>query len=209
MTPEPANLIRVFDFYLAATLVVSLARRWKLYWDVVVLTVRFRGRWPRLVSRLKLHHGILLTRDVIRPLTAAVALTLVQFVCSRLVWPTATLTGEAVACHWAMLLPIALAAVPMLLVDLYFLVRVGSFDRGSTEGYLDQAEHWLGTWKTPAIRLATLGYINPQRMVDEEVLKGLESVGQMVSWASRWAAIQLTFRVLFGLTLWLVWAYGT
>lgn len=209
MTPEPTNLIRVFDFYLAATLVVGLARRRRLYWDAAVLVVRFRGRWPRLVGRLKLHHGVLLTRDVIRPLLAAVALTLVQFVCSRLIWPTAALTGEAVAGHWAMLLPISLAAVPMLLVDLYFLVRVGRFDRGSTEGYLDQAEHWLASWKTPAIRLATLGYVNPQRMVDDEVVKGLEGVGRMVSWASRWVAIQITFRVLFGLMMWLVWAYGS
>ena len=208
MPGEPLNLIRLFDFYLAATLVVSLARRYRLYWDTVALLVRFRGRWPKLGDRLLANHGVLLTRDVLRPLFAAVALTVVQFICSRLVWPTATLTSETVWGHWGLLAPILLAAVPMLLTDAYFLLRVGSFDRGSTEDYLDDAERWLTGWKTPAIRLATLGYVNPQRIVDAEVVKGLESVGRLVGWASRWAAIQLAFRVLFGLTLWLVWAYS-
>ena len=209
MTPEPINLIRVFDFYLAATLVVSLARRYRVYWDTTVLLVRFRDRWPKLVNRLKLHHGVLLTRDVLRPLFAAVTLTGVQFVCSRLVWPTAVLPVPDVFAHWRMLGPITVAAVPMVLIDAYFLVRVGGFDRGSTEVYLDQAEHWLASWKTPAVRLATLGYVNPQRIVDAEVVKGLQNVGRLVSWASRWAAVQLAVRVLFGLTMWMVWAYGT
>ena len=209
MPPEPTNLIRLFDFYLAATLVVSLARRYPLYWDALVLTARFRGRWPKLVDRLKVHHGVLLTADVLRPLLAAVALTVVQFVCSRLVWPAATLSAEAVWGSWRLLVPVAAAATPMLLIDAYFLIRVGRFDRGSTEDYLDQAERWLGGWKVSAVRLATLGYVNPQRMVDAEVVKGLEGVGRMVSWASRWAAVQLAVRVLFGLTLWLAWAYGT
>ena len=208
MPPEPTNLIRLFDFYLAATLVVSLTRRYRLYWDAVALGVRFRGRWPKLVSRLKLHHGVLLTRDVVRPLVAAVALTLVQFVCSRVIWPTAHLTAEGVAGRWELLLPVAVAATPMLLIDAYFLLRVGRFDRGSTEDYLDQAEHWLRSWQTPAVRLATLGYVNPQRIVDAEVVRGLEQVGRLVGWASRWAAIQLAFRVLFGLTLWVVWWVG-
>jgi hypothetical protein len=209
MPAEHPNLIRLFDFYLAATLVISLARRYRLYWDTLVLAFGFYGRWPKLVERLRVHHGVLLTADVLRPLVAAVALTVVQLVCSRLVWPTATLPTDAVLAQPGLWAPITVAAVPMLLIDLYFLVRVGRFDRGSTEDYLDQAEHWLASWKTPAIRLATLGYVNPQRIVDAEVVKGLENVGRMVGWASRWAAAQLTFRVLFGLVMWLAWAYGT
>ncbi len=208
MPIEPTNLIRLFDFYLAATLVVSLARRYRLYWDTLVLVGRFRDRWPKLVDRLKVHHGVLLTADVLRPLLAAVVLTVVQFVCSRLVWPTASLPADAVWESWRLLVPVAVAATPMLLIDAYFLLRVGRFDRGSTEGYLDQAERWLGGWKVSAVRLATLGYVNPQRIVDAEVVKGLENVGRLVGWASRWAAVQLMARVLFGLTLWLCWAYG-
>jgi hypothetical protein len=207
--PDPVNLIRVYDFYLAATLVVGVARRWLLYWDVIALVVRFRGRWPKLTDRLLANHGVLLTRDVLRPLFAAVALTVVQFTCSRLVWPTARLPVPDVLTYWQLLIPITAAAVPMLLIDTYFLVRVGRFDRGSTEDYLDYAERWLTGWRSPAVRLVTLGYINPQRIVDAEVVKGLQGMGKMVSWASRWAAIQLTFRVAFGLTMWLVWAYNS
>lgn len=209
MPSEHPNLIRLFDFYLAATLVISLVRRYRLYWDTAVLAFGFYGRWPKLVERLRLHHGVLLTADMLRPLIAAIVLTIVQFVCSRLVWPTATLPTDHVFSHSELWIPIILAAVPMVLIDLYFLVRVGRFDRDSTEGYLDYAEHWLASWKTPVVRLATLGYVNPQRIVDAEVVKGLESVGRMVGWASRWAAIQLACRVLFGLVMWLAWAFGS
>jgi hypothetical protein len=205
--PRPANLIWAFDFYLAVMLLLSVARRYLVYWDALLLVGKFRGRWPKLIDRLKQHHGVLVTREVLRPLFLAVALTAVQMICSRVIFPRATLTAEEVWASWLALVPLVAAAVPMVAVDVYFLVRVGRFDRGATEQYLDQAEHWLGTWKTPAIRLATLGYVNPQRIVDAEVKKGLEQLGAAVSWASWWVSVQVALRVAFGTTIWLVWAY--
>lgn len=208
-TLDATNLIRAFDFYLAVMLVLSLARRYLVYWDAVVLVARFRGRWPKLIDRLKQHHGVLVTSEVLRPLGLAVLLTVVQMVCSRLIFPQAQLTGQTVREHLGLLLPLIVAGTPMLCVDVYFLVRVGRFDRASTEEYLDYAEHWLGSWKTPAIRLVTLGYVNPQRIVDTQVRKGLEQLGQTVSWASWWVSVQVGLRVAFGLTIWLVWAYSS
>jgi hypothetical protein len=202
---DAVNLIRLFDFYLASMFVLSLARRYAVYWDAVRLLVALRGRWPRLVDRLKEHHGVLVSQEVLRPLGVALLLMLVQFVCSRAIWPGATLTVGDVAGGWR--LPVVVAAfIPMAVVDVYFLVRVGRFDRTETEKYLDLAEHWLASWKTPAVRLVTLGYVNPHRMVDDEVKKGLEQIGQTVSWASRWVAVQVGCRVAFGLVIWLLWA---
>ncbi|MGL6095582.1 MAG: hypothetical protein ACRC7O_07285 [Fimbriiglobus sp.] len=202
------NLIAVFSFYLASVALISFARRYLVYLDAVRLVVALRGRWPRVVDRLKAQYGVLVTREVLAPTGVAVGLMFAQLVCSRVIWPAAALPAGVVwdsAWRSAVLL---IAAVPMLLVDGYFLLRVGTFDRGATVQYLDLAEHWLTSWKGPAVRVATLGYLNPRRMVDDEVRKGLEQVGQMVGWSMRWVAIQVACRVGFGLAVWLVWAIG-
>ena len=49
---EAANLIRVFDFYLASMFLLSFARRYVVYWDAVRLLVSLRGRWPKVLDRL-------------------------------------------------------------------------------------------------------------------------------------------------------------
>ena len=205
---EAANLIRVFDFYLASMFLLSFARRYVVYWDALRLLVSLRGRWPKLLDRLRQHHGVLVTREVIRPLLVALGLTVIQMICSRVIWPRAALTVWEVEQSWWRLATVLVAAVPMIAVDVYFLIRVGRFDRTETEKYLDLAEHWLATWKTPLIRLGTLGYVNPDRMVEDELKKGLQQIGETVSWASRWVAVQVACRVAFGLVIWLMWAWG-
>jgi hypothetical protein len=203
---EAVNLIRLFDFYLAAMFVLNFARRYTVYWDALRLAVGLRGRWPTLVERLRQHHGLLLTRDVLRPLGVALGLILIQLICSRVIWPQAELTVAEVTESWWQAIVVGLAMLPMLAVDAYFLIRVGRFDRGETELWFDQAEHWLRTWKTPLIRAATLGYVNPQRIVDEEVRKGMVQIGETVSWVAWWMSAQVGCRVVFGLTIWMLWA---
>jgi hypothetical protein len=158
------------------------------------------------VDRLRQHHGVLVTKSVIRPLLLALGLMAIQMICSRIIWPQALLTvGEVVGSWWRLILVVA-AGLPMLAVDVYFLIRVGQFDRVGTVEYLDQAEHWLRTWKAPLIRAATLGYVNPHRIVDEEVKKGLTQLGETVSWVAWWVSVQVGCRVVFGLAIWLLWA---
>ena len=202
---EAANLIRLFDFYLWAMFLLSFARWYRVYFNALGLLVAFRGRWPKLVNRLAEHHGVLFKAEVIKPLLVAIAMTAVQMMASRLIWPHAELTVYELLESWTIVL-FTIAFLPMLAVDVYFLIRVGQFDRSETEKYFDQAEHWLGSWKAPMIRAATLGYVNPHRMVDNEVKKGLEQIGQTVSWASWWVSGQVACRVAFGLVIWLLWA---
>ncbi len=203
---ETINLIRLFDFYLAVMLLLSFARRYTVYWDTIRVLLAVRGRWPKLLDRMKQHHGVLVTAEVIRPLAVAIALTLVQMICSRLIWPTATLAGSEVLGYWWKCTILVVAIAPMVAVDVYFLIRVGRFNRSETEMYLDKAEHWLGSWKTPAIRAMTLGYVNPHRIVDQEVKKSLAYLGQTVSWTAWWVSVQVSCRVACGLTIWLLWA---
>lgn len=202
---QPVNLIRVFDFYLALMFIVSLVRRWEVYWDAIRLMIAVRGRWPRLMQRLGEHQSLLLNISFFRPAVLALGLTIVQLICSRLIWPKAVLTWPQLRSDWWWLPVILLPLVAMLLVDGYFVIRVARFDRAETARYLDQAEDWLG-WKGPLVRVLTLGYVDPHRMVDEEVKKNLAEIGTTVRSSLWWVSLQIGLRVLFGLTLWTVWA---
>ena len=202
---QPVNLIRVFDFYLALMFLISLLRRWDVYLDTFRLVVALRGRWPKLVQRLSEHRSLVLDWSFFRPAFLALGLTLIQMICSRVIYPRATLTGPQLESEWWWLPAVAVPLLPMLAVDLYFILRVGRFDRAETAKYLDLAETWLG-WKGPLVRAVTLGYVNPHRMVDEEVRKSLVELKQTVNSSLYWVSLQITLRVLFGLTLWTVWA---
>lgn len=201
----PLNLIRVFDFYLALMFLISFVRRWDVYWNAVSILIAVRGRWPKLLTRLAEHQSLLLNGAFFRPALLAFFLTVVQMICSRLLWPQAVLTAPALEHEWWWMVALIPPLVAMLAVDLYFLIRVGRFDRGETAKYFDQAESWLG-WKGPLVRALTLGFVNPHRMVDEEVKKSLAEIGTTVRASLWWVSVQIALRVLFGLTLWSVWA---
>ena len=202
---EPLNLIRIFDFYLALMFVISLVRRWEVYWNAIRLMIAVHGRWPKLINRLAEHKSDLLDWPFFRPVITALLLTVLQLVCSRLIWPHAVITGEQLRGDWWLVTLLLVPMLPMLAVDFYFVIRVGRFDHDETVKYLDQAENWLG-WKGPMIRVLTLGYIDPHKMVDEEVKKNLSEIGTTVKASLWWVSIQIGLRITFGLTLWLIWA---
>lgn len=204
---DTINLIRLFDFYLAVVFLFSFRRRYRVYWDALRLVLALHTRWPRLVDRLRVYRGILLTREVVRPTLLALLFMAGQFALSRGLFPQATITFHDLAQHWFCLLLVAVAALPMLGVDGYFLLRVGRFNRGETEAYLDQAEQWLGTWKAGFLRTVTFGWVDPHRIVDDEVRKALIELGEMVRWSMWWIAAQIACRTIFGLTLWLSWLF--
>ena len=87
---EMANLIRIFDFYLALMFLVGLVRRWTVYRDTFLLVVS-HGRWPKLLERIHEHKGLLLNISTMRPAALALGLMLTQIVASRMIWPQATL----------------------------------------------------------------------------------------------------------------------
>lgn len=202
--PAPINLIRVFDFYVTLMFVISLVRRWDVYVNAARILISVRGRWPKLISRLSEHSSLILNRSFFRPAVLALALTVAQLVLSRAIFPLAVLTGPQLRQEWWA--PIVLVPLlPMLAVDLYFVISVGRFDHDETVKYLDQAETWLG-WKGPVVRALSLGIVNPQKMVDDEVRKSLEGYRSTLNASLWWVSLQIGLRMLFGLTLWTVWA---
>jgi len=207
MPPEqqPLNLIRVFDFYVTLMFVISLVRRWDVYVNAIRILISVRGRWPKLINRLAEHKSLILNRAFFRPAFLALGLMVVQLVASRVIFPQAVLTGEQLQAEWWWIPIILVPFVPMVAVDIYFVIRVGKFDHDETVKYFDQAETWLG-WKGPLIRALTLGMVNPQKMVDEEVKKNLTEYQSTLQASLWWASLQIGLRLAFGLTLWAVWA---
>lgn len=200
------NLIHLFTFYLAAVFLVSTMRRLRQYHDVAQLVFAAPGRWPRVVRQMKQHWIVFLTWTTLRPAALAIGLLLAQTICSRLIWPTAMLTLRDLWDVWWMTPAVLTAAALMLGVDGYFVIRVGSVGRRETEAYLDEAEHWLGSWKAPLIQAVTFGYINPRQMVSVEVRKAMEDGNGLLQWALWWLSAQAGLRLLYGLTLWVAWA---
>ena len=54
----------------------------------------------------------------------------------------------------------------------------------------------------------TFGYVNPHKMVDEEVKKALDAGGKLIHTTLWWTVVQTGARVLLGLALWMVWTFG-
>jgi hypothetical protein len=200
------NLINLFTFYLAAVFLISTVRRLRQYHDVVHLAVAAPNRWPRVLEQLRGHWIMFLTWATLRPAAVALGLLLIQMICSRIIWPTANLTLRQLLDEWWLTPVVLIALAAMLAVDVYFIVSVGEVGRREAEIYLDEAEHWLTSWKAPVISLITLGYINPRQMVAVEVKKAVEEGRGLLTRTLWWVSAQAGLRTAYGLTLWVAWA---
>jgi hypothetical protein len=201
-----ANLIHLFDFYLAAMFVVGTYRRFAQYRATAGLALSLPGRWPHLFRLVKQHRTVFMTWKTLLPSALALAVWVANTLASRLIWHNARLTGADLMAHWQAW-PIALPlGAAMVALDTYFLIRVGVIDRETTEKYFDQAEHWLTSWHAPAVRVITFGFINPRRMVNDEVRKALLAASDLLNRNLYWVSLQMGLRVAFGLGLWLTWA---
>ena len=199
------NLIRFLDFYFMLMFLVGTFRRVGQYREVGRMVLTGPGRWPRVLELVRQHKTIFLTWATVLPGLLALALSVVQLIASRQIWPQATLTvGELTELGVA---PVLLAPLGLLMiaVDVYSAVAVGTFDRHEMEKYFDQAEYWLRSHTAHVVRIVTLGYVNPRQMVDVEVRKALVEASQLLKVNLWWITVQVGLRVAFGLALWGTW----
>jgi hypothetical protein len=142
----------------------------------------------------------------------ALALSIVQILASRLVWPQAGvpphgLTLERLWAHWPALLIAACLAAAMLSLDVYFLIVVAKLDEAEMAKYFDQAEYWLRSGTAHVVRVFTFGYVNPRHMVATEVRKALHVLNLLLHSTFWWVILQVGLRLAFGLSLWLTWVF--
>jgi hypothetical protein len=200
------DLIRFLDFYLMFTFLAGTVRRIGQYLSIGRLVVAGPGRWPRLLDLVKQHRMIFLTWSTLLPALLALLLSLIQLSASRQIWPQAQLTAGELAQHWWALAVTVPLGLGMLAVDLYGIVIVGRVDQALMEKYFDQAEFWLRSRTATVVRVFTLGFVNPRRLVAAEVQKALVEASRLLNTTLWWMAVQVGLRVGFGLSLWLTWA---
>jgi len=205
------NLINLLDFYFAFMFFASSYRRFQQYQTMARIAFTLPGRWPSLLKLIHQHRTIFLTWKTFAPALMAGALLLVQMIASRLVWPQAGRPPYGLELHhlfehWPVL-PVVLAlAAAMLTMDLWGLIVVGNIDRAQMEQHFDQAEYWLKSPTAYVVKYATLGFVNPRKMVVAEVQKALVAASGLINYTLWWIVTQTGLRFSFGLSLWLIWA---
>jgi hypothetical protein len=206
------NLIQFLDFYFTFLFLVGTARRIEQYQNIGKLTLSGPKRWPKLLQLVREHRMIFMTWATVAPAILALGLSVTQLIASRMIWPEAGrppsgLTIGSLVEWWGALPFVVPLGLAMIGFDFYSLARVGDIPRELMEKYFDQAEYWLGSKTAHVVHILTLGYINPRKMVAEEVRKALIDASNLLNNTLWWVNIQIALRFAFGLCLWLTWAF--
>jgi hypothetical protein len=200
------DLIDAFGSYLVLTFVTGTILRARNYRAMVGMVYGSADRWPKLRALVGTHRAIFLRWPTVLPLALTLLLTLANAYAAHFVWPHARVTPGDLPAH-----PAALAAAPaaggvMGLLDFRSVFVFGRIDRAKVEAALDRAEHWLGSWQAPAVRVLSLGLVHPRRIVGEQVRVALVGAGLAAN-GELWAmSLQVVARFAFGLALWVTWA---
>jgi hypothetical protein len=201
------RLIPLFNFYLAVFFIVGTFRRLRQYRTFLVLVRTMPNRWPRLLALVKQHKSVFLTWGTVLPLALMLGLILVNWTASTFLWPDAAdFTLGQLFALWPALPVVLPCGACMVTFDVYGLVRVGVVNQAQMEKYFDQAEYWLKSWAAPVVRIFTLGYINPRKMVAVEVRVALVNASKLINYTIWWVSIQTGLRMAYGLSLWGAWA---
>jgi hypothetical protein len=102
---------------------------------------------------------------------------------------------------------VAVCGVAMLVYDIWGIVDVGEVNRSELERDFDKAEYWLTNWRAPVLSFFSLGWVNPRKMVATEIKRALEDASATLNFNLWWLACQAGLRILFGLSLWISWAF--
>src|SRR5262249_44652296 len=156
------------------------------------------------------YRTLFMTWATVFPALVALVLSVVQLIASRMVFPDAGkppdgLTLGALLAHWPACAAIMPLAAAVFAADSYSLLRVAAIPREQMEKYFDQAEYWLRSKTAHVVHVFTLGYINPRKMVAEEVRKALIDASNLLNSTLWWVNMQMGLRFGFGLSLWVTW----
>src|SRR5918998_1702301 len=163
------NLIDAFSLYLVLAFVTGTVLRARNYRAMVGLVYNSADRWPKLRALVATHRAIFLRWPTVLPLAVTLLLTLANAYAAHFVWPHARVAPGDLLARPAALAAVAIAGSLMGLLDFKAVFVFARLDRTAVEAVLDRAEHWLGSWKAPAVRILTFGLVHPRRMVGEQV----------------------------------------
>lgn len=206
------NLIHFLDFYFALVFFAGLIRRLGQYHTVAQLVYAGPKRWPNLLKLLSQYRTIFWTWSMLLPALLGLGIWIAQMLASRLVFQDAGLEEHALTIArlvevWPAMLVVVPVGLAMSGFDAYSIYLIGQFDRAELERHFDEAEYWLRSRTAHVVRVVSFGYVNPRRMVAEEVEKALVDVGDLLNFNLWWVAVQMGLRFAFAMSLWLTWAF--
>jgi len=204
------SLIHFLDFYFAFMFLLGTWRRFGQYQNVAKLALAGYSRWPHLMKLVSEYRTIFWTWSTIAPALAALVLWMLQVLASRFLFPEAgSQDGMTIARLievWPALFAVVPLGIAMFGFDFYSLYRGGELDRTQLEAHFDQAEYWLKSSTASVVRVVSFGFLNPRRLVAQEVEKALVAVSEMLNFTLWWVTLQMTLRIAFGLSIWVTWA---
>ncbi|VTT99023.1 unnamed protein product [Gemmataceae bacterium] len=200
------NLIDAFSLYLVLAFVTGTVLRARNYRAVVGLVYDSADRWPKLRALVATHRAVFLRWPTVLPLAVTLLLTAANAYAAHFVWPHARVAPGDLLARPSALAVAAVAAALVGLLDFKAVFVFARLDRARVETVLDRAEHWLGSWKAPAVQVLTLGLVHPRRIVGEQVRVGLVEASLAAN-GELWAtSLQTLARFALGLALWGTWA---
>ena len=201
------DILTWYEYYLFLVVIVSIALRYHLLRDILLLARKFPERWPKLLQMLLEHKWSLINKVTIIPVSIAIVMALLHTVCNRWLWMASELKISELSYHPMLCIPLIVFSGWMLFLDIQVLSRATQFKKDELEQLLDRGEFALSTPVDWTVRLFTLGLISPTRVVEHKLEEALELecdqiVTQMRGWYLRTAV-----RVLFGTCCWITSAY--
>jgi hypothetical protein len=200
------DLIDGFGYYLILTFAVGTVLRARNYRAMMGIVYTSGERWPKLRAVIASHRSIFLRWPTALPLAVTFLLASANAIAAHFVWPSAQVTPSDLWAHRSALAVTAITAGLMVILDCKAVFDFVRLDRASLEGVLDRAEGWLGSWKSPVVRVLTFGLIHPRRIVGEQVRIALVDVCLAANGALWEMSLQIGVRFAFGLALWVTWA---
>jgi hypothetical protein len=200
------NLMASYERYLVLTFVLSLLLRFRQYHTNVRFAWAFPQQWPNVLEVIKKHSDIFLRWTTLLPVAVTLVILLTHTVCYRLVWSEAVVTPGGLREHLvvaAFLLPVSLW---MICLDLSTLFRASQLDFAEIEKNLSKGEFALTSRALSALRVASLGFFNPRKLVENRVADSLHGVRlALLAQLRRWS-FHTAVRITFGFLLW--FGYG-
>lgn len=200
------NLIDALNYYLVTTFLVGTILRIRNYRAMLGLVYRSADRWPKLRVLVQSHRAIFLRWPTVLPILSTLLLTAANAWASYSVYSHARVSPNDLWSHRIGLIAVVATGGLMGLLDFKSVFMFARFDRTAVEAVLDRAEHWLGSWKAPAIRFLTAGLIHPRRIVGEQVRQALVEASMKINGQLWVMSVQILARAAFCLSLWGIWA---
>ena len=206
---DTLNLIDVFNWYLILAFLVSTGLRIRTYRAILGLVLASPNRWPKLMALAKKHRSVFLGWPTLLAVGLAFTLMLSNSLATGVVWTQATVSFEELSGRWLPFVAVVVSGGLMLFLDSRAVFSFGHFDRTALDGDLDMAESWLKSWMAPALRIVSLGFVNPRKLVGAEVHRLLVEANWIMIGGMWRSSLRISAQLAFGLCLWLSWAFGS